>query len=332
MMVNKSVQRVVAVAAGAVMLVMGWWGVSAPAAPQASGGGAGALTVGHPTGTAVVGPLFVAQEEGFFAKNGLIVSLVRVQATASMAALGSGELQVAFVGGQDLVNANLSGASNVMVAVSSDYPVFSLYVQRGITRVQDLAGKTIGVTVAGSSSETTAKLFLTHFGLLGQVQIVHTGANVLAELAALERGIVASAVISPPSTVKAANAGFVELINGIRLGVPFTHDGMIVARTYLKEHRDVVERFLRAYRDAWTFTAAPANESAVLKVLASYTKVSPEMARGGYDYILPIWSGKKIPTVDPRGIANALRFSPNPKAKDARPDDFFDNSIIESLR
>jgi len=129
--------------------------------------------------------------------------------------------------------------------------------------VQALSGQTIGVTAAGTSTETTettAKLFLAHFGLLGQVRLVPTGgtiAGVLA-LAALERGLVTGGILGPPWTTQAAQAG--------------------------------------------------------------------------YDYLLPIWSGKKIPTVDRRGIADALRFSPSPKAKAATPEAFFDNSIIESLR
>ncbi len=303
------------------------------AAPAASApGGPVALTVGYSPGGVTIAPVFVARAQGFFARQGLNVSLEPVRATVTLAALERGELQFSSVGGPELVNAALAGASVVMVATGCDYPAFSLYVAKRITRMRDLAGKTIAVTAAGTATETAAKLFLVHFGMLGQVRIIPAGGTVAGVFAALENGLVAGGIFSVPLTTQAAQAGFVELLNGIHLGLPLTLSGLVVTRPYLKEHRDVVERFLRAYRDGWTFMAAPANEPAVVAILASFLKVSPEVARAAYEYLYPVWAGKKIPTVDPRGIANSLRFSPHPDARTASPAAFIDNSIIESVK
>lgn len=305
-----------------------------PPASSAAGipGRTVAVAVGYSPGGVTIAPVFVARALGFFAREGLNVSLEPVRATATLAALERGELQMSSVGGPELVNAGLSGAPVVMVATGCDYPAFSLYVSKDITRVQDLAGKAIAVTAAGTATETAAKLFLVHFGMLDRVRLVPAGGTVAGVLAALENGLVAGGIFTVPLTTRAAQSGFVELVNGINLKLPLTLSGLVVTRPYLKEHRDVVERFLRAYRDGWMFSAVPANAPAVIRVLADFLKVSPEAAQAAYEYLHPVWAGKKIPTVDFRGIASSLRFSPNPKAKDSSPSAFFDNSIIESVK
>lgn len=127
----------------------------ASAAPATSG--ARPLHVGFAAGSAVQGALYVAADQGFFAKHGLDVQLSAVKTTAQMAALTSGDIQVASVGGAELVNADLGGASAVMVAVSSDYPLLSLYADKSVKTVADLAGQSIGITGVGSTTDAMAQ-------------------------------------------------------------------------------------------------------------------------------------------------------------------------------
>lgn len=314
------------------------WGLVAAlitAAPLAGTGNAAdmtAIAVSYPGATAIVAPLIVAKDEGFFARHGLNVSLHVIAPNVSVAAMEAGEIQIASAGGPNLINADLAGASAVMVVAGCDYPAFSLYGAKGIMHVHDLVGKTIAVTTIGGSSETSARLFFEHFGLQGRIKIMPTGGSNATSFAALANGVVAGAMLSAPATKKAETQGFVELVNGITLGIPLTLNGVAVTRSYLRQHRDVVERFLLAYRDAWTFLRDPSSEPVVERVLARYLKVPLDMAEASYEYYYPIWAGKKLPTVDRRGIANSLRFALNPKAKEAKPEDFFDNSILESLQ
>jgi ABC-type nitrate/sulfonate/bicarbonate transport system substrate-binding protein len=296
----------------------------------APSGGTVNLAVGYVPGVASRAPLFVALDEGILAKRGLNVTLVPINPTVMIAALGRGDVQIASIGAPAVINADLSGASVVLVAANADYPPFSLYVPKNIAHLHDLVGKTVGVTAVGVGDDLVAKLFFSHFGLLGKIQTVATGGTPTTTLAALLHDAVTGAVLSAPGTAEAAKAGFVELINGIKLGVPFSFDGITVTRAYLGEQRNVVERFLAAHREAWAFLSAPANESAVEKVLARYLNVPPDVAKISYDYYLPLWTSKKVPSVDRRGVANVLRFTLNPKAWDARPEEFFDNSIILS--
>jgi len=156
--------------------------------------------------------------------------------------------------------------------------------------------------------------------------------QIQAVLAALQQGTVSAAVLSPPSTNIAAAAGFPELLNGPKLREPMVHGGMGVTREYLKAHADVLRPALQAYAEGWQFLADPANETASIQTLAKWTQTDEKVAKESYDYVYPVWSGSKLPTVDPQAIANILNIvSTNPKAKEASPDQFIDNSILQSL-
>jgi NitT/TauT family transport system substrate-binding protein len=218
-----------------------------------------------------------------------------------------------------------------MVATCSDLPVFSLFANKKYTSVPELAGQAIGVTTAGSATDAAAHLFLKQFDMLDKVKIIPAGGTVPAILAALDQGTIAGGILSPPTTSRAEEAGFTELVNGARLGVPMNHSAIAVTRGYLKDHPSEVKNFLAAYQEAWTFTADPASKPDVVAVLAQYTQSDERLAEISYQAMVPIWTGTRIPRVNPQAVANLLQVSGVPEAETARPEQFFDDSIIDSL-
>ncbi|HUZ78752.1 MAG TPA: ABC transporter substrate-binding protein [Chloroflexota bacterium] len=280
--------------------------------------------------SAVQGPLYVAIDQKFFQKHGLEVDAGLVSGTAQPPAMMAGELQFGTPGGNELVSADLAGASLVMIAAASNYPVFSMYAGKGINELKDLAGKSVAITSAGSSTDAAARLYLRHFNLDKQVKLQPSG-SIQGILAVVEKGDVAAGIVSPPTTALADKAGLKELVNGPKLGLPLTHSGVTVTRDYLKSKPEVVKGFLQGYLDAWNFSINPANEAAVEQSLAKWTKSTQAIAKASYDYVEPAWAKDKLPTVSPEGIQNVLSLVSNPNAKTAKPEQFIDNSILQSL-
>jgi len=167
--------------------------------------------------------------------------------------------------------------------------------------------------------------------MIDSVQILPAGGTVPAILAAMDQGNIAGGVLSPPTTSRADDAGYTELVNGAKLGVPMNHSGIAVSRGYLKDHPDEVKNFLRAYQEAWTYAASPANKSEVVAVLVKYTQSDERLAEISYQAIVPIWIGNKTPRVNPQAVANLLQISGVPEAATANPDQFFDDSLIDSI-
>ncbi|HEY8693516.1 MAG TPA: ABC transporter substrate-binding protein, partial [Chloroflexota bacterium] len=292
---------------------------------------AGVLKIAYPSGTAVPVTLYIAKAQGFWGKAGVNVDLIGAKAAAVVPSLISGDVQFGCVGSAELVNSDLGGASLVMLATFSNVPAFSLYADKSIKTIADLTGKGIGVTSAGSATDLTAQLFLKKYNLTDKVKIVPTGGDVTGVLAAMVSSQLAAGILSPPSTGTAAKQGYVELVNGPKAGVPMIHDGIIATRQYLGANQDTVKKLLKGYAEAWTFAADPANKAAVLKDIGEFIKADTELAQVSYDYQLPIWQGLKVPTVDAAGVQNTLDQSKQPNAKSAKPEDFFDNSLIQSV-
>ena len=169
-----------------------------------------------------------------------------------------------------------------------------------------------------------------HFGLDKQVKIQPAG-TIEGVLAVIEKGDAAGGVISPPTTVKAEQAGLKELVNGPKLGEPELHSGVSVTRDYLKAHPDIVKAYLQGYLEGWEFVTNPANEAQVVKVLAKWTKTNEATAKASYEYAFLGWSKDKVPDVNPKAIENVISLVDNPKAKGAKATDFFDNTLLDSL-
>lgn len=304
--------------------------VNASSKPSGAASGLTKLKAAYSQTSSVQGALYLGADQGFFQKYGLDVEISQVAGTQQVPAMTAGELQFGTPGGNELVSADLGGASLVMIAVASNYPVFSLYGAKGVNDVKDLAGKSVAVTTAGSSTDAAARIYLQHFGLDKQVKI-QPAATMEGILAVLQKGDAAGGVMSPPTTALADQAGLKELVNGPKLGVPMTHSGVTVTRDYLKAKPEIVKAFLQGYLDGWNFSVNPANEAAVEQTISKWTKVDAATAKAAYQYTEPAWARDKVPAVNTEGLQNVINLIDNPKAKDAKPDQFIDNSLIQGL-
>jgi len=302
-----------------------------PSASTQSTGPGTAIKLGFSQVGVGYAPLFLAVDGGFFARNGLDVTLQQVAGPAAVPALLADEVQFDGLGANELSRSVLGGAPLVGVATLGDVPMFNLYSQAKYKTIQDLVGQTIGVTAIGSTTDVTARLFLDHYGLLGKVNIAPAGGNVQTVLAALTQNVVQAAIISPDNGVAAGKAGAIPIVEGAKLGVPLNFSVIAVKSTYVKDHPDTVKAFLRAYQQTWNYLGDPANKAAAIDLLAKRVQAPPETVEAGYTPWTAVWGGQKSPTINPQGIDNILKFADDPKARAAKGEQFVDNSILQSL-
>jgi NitT/TauT family transport system substrate-binding protein len=307
-------------------------GASAAASGSGAASGLVALKVGYPQATITQAPLFVGVDEGFFKNNGLDVSLLQIGGPQEIPAVLSGDTQFATVGATELANADQKGSNLVMVATIVDLPFFWLYANAKYKTVPDLAGQTIGITAAGSSTDSAARLFLSHFNVLDRVKIAPAGGTQPSILAAMTQGGIAGGILSPPVSDQAAKEGFISLTDGVSLGIPMNTAGLVLPRAYINDHLDVVKRYLKSYQQGWTFIGNPANQAEVIKVLAKWTKSDAATVGPGYQAALKIWSTTKTPTVNPQAITNLLNLNDDPAIRAVKAESLIDNSLLQSVQ
>ena len=100
-------------------------------------------------------PPAIAQKAGFFKDEGLEVRLVTIASggPVMMALLASGEADMVIAGAVAIVRGIASGAPAVIVGGQLSKPDYALIGAKGMRSLDDLKGKVVGSTAAGSFSE-----------------------------------------------------------------------------------------------------------------------------------------------------------------------------------
>jgi len=290
-----------------------------------------ALKSAFTTTSATMAPLWAAKEGGFFDEEGLDVTLTRIQAGPPiLGAIQVREVPIAFVGAQQIVHANLKGATFIIVAGFYDTLAQSIYAHQSIERPEQLRGKAIGVTNFGAITHVAGKEGVKHLGLEGQVTFLATGGPP-ETLTAMQFGKLHAGVFSPPDTFRAREMGFRELLNLTKIGVKSQTAAIVTTREWAREKPELVERYIRA---AIKGTHRLKNDKEFgMKAIAKYTRQSdPKLLEETYDFYKDHWLKDGLPSLDAiqKNIENAA--AETPEAKSAKPEQFVDMTFINKIK
>src|SRR5262245_27538273 len=284
----------------------------------------------YTTTSATMAPLWTAKEGGYFDEEGLDVTLARIQpGPPVLGAVQTRDVPIAFVGAQQIVNADLKGASFVIVASFDETLSQALYVHPSIEKPEQLKGKAIGVTNFGAITHVAAKEAVKHLGLEGQVTYLATGGPP-ETLAAMQFGKLAAATFSPPDLFKARELGFREMLDVSKLGIKSLGATVVTTREFAREKPDVVERYVRAALRG--SHRAKTDREFALKVIAKYTKqTSPAILSGTYDFFEKHWLKDGLPSAEALQKNIDIAAAEVPEAKNARPEQFWDLTFIKKI-
>jgi ABC-type nitrate/sulfonate/bicarbonate transport system substrate-binding protein len=279
--------------------------------------------------------LWIAQAQGFFAKNGLEPEVILLQSSnLQTAALASGEVQIATIGGATALSAIAAGQDLRIVASPSNRLPYDLVVRPEIREARDLRNKRFGVTSVGGTTWMAAILALQHFGLdlrRDNIQLNAIGnQGILAQ--AIEAGNIDMTLVDPFLSRRLQQKGMRVLLELYRVNIPFINTSVVVSAPYLREHEDRVEHFLRAMLEAQAFIAAPGNKSAVMKTVMSHMKITDaRVAEEGYQDLLLSLEKKPYPSLQALQNIQRLIAPMNPKAAQVKPEQVIDARLIQKL-
>lgn len=290
------------------------------------------IVVGWSAVSALNAPYWVIKDGGFFKQEGLSADLIYIASSSTMAqAMLAGEVAISSANSQVVADIGLQGGDLVAMGAVINVVAFYVMAPPEIKRIEDLKGKPVGVTRFGASTDFGLRMLLAKYGLeVGRdVTILQIGG--MPEIAgALSKKVIYAAPMSYPMAYVAQQAGVRMLANLAKEDIPFVHVGITTSRKFVKEHRAQAKAFLRAYGRAVHFMHTRKEE--FKKVLANYTKVNdPGMLEGSVQYAYDFV--EKIPLVKPKAFQVTLEqiALKNPKAKQAKPEQFYDNSLVQEL-
>ena len=289
------------------------------------------LKSGFTTTSATMSPLWLAKEGGAFEEEGLAVTLSRIQAGAPMmGAIMSGDVPVAFLGAQQIVEADLQGADFVIIAGFIDTLGQSIWVQPSIERPEQLKGGALGVTNFGAATHVAGRVGLDYLGIRDQVTFVATGGPP-ETLAAVLSGKIQGGIFTPPETLKARDAGLRMLLDVASTGIKSQGTAIATTRKWLREHPDMAEQFVRAaIKGSHAFQT---NRALALRAIEKYTETHDiQQLDETYNYYRDQFSKTGFPSME--GIQQNLDVAAEtiPTAREAKPSQFVDLSIVEKIK
>jgi NitT/TauT family transport system substrate-binding protein len=290
------------------------------------------MRFGLNTPTSELAPIWVAKEEGLFARYGIDVELVTIPgADLIVASLVSGDLPLSILGATALVSSAVGGSDLVYVGSFNNILHFKFYGRPEIESVADLRGKQIAITSRGGVVRRVTETTLQRNGLDPErdVNLIVTG-NVPNSATSLISGAAAAAMISPPSTFQAEDEGMRLLVDTADYHIQAITSGIAGSRGWIAANPGLVRRTLQAVAEGIAF--AHRDKERTKAIMGRYGGLEdPALLERTYQAQLPNWQkSMRVPPEAVRGDLEAVA-SDNPAARGARPEQFIDNRPVDEL-
>jgi NitT/TauT family transport system substrate-binding protein len=294
------------------------------------------VVIAHAAMNFRVAPLWVAQDQGFFAKYGIDSEIIYMRGGPTLfSGMLSGDIQIGWTASAIIVPI-AEGAAFVIVAGFNNRVTDELVVRPAIKRPEDLRGKRFGVQSIGGGGWVGAMLGLESLGLeprRDNIRVLVIGDNTVRGQA-LEGGSIDATVLDGLFSRKAKAKGMVALADFSQANIPMMNHLVAVRRTYLQRQPEIVENVLRALVEGLAFTWSPKSKSAVLKSVMRRLRITEmSLAEDGYQELLTRGGLEKKPHPSLEGVRNVQRLmqSSNPRVGEIKLEEIVDRSIVRKL-
>ncbi len=278
---------------------------------------------------------WVAEERGLFRKHGLDVEVIVTGqgGTAGIGALLANDIQLVSSAGDLLSAAALRGGDTVMIAGVVNKGLQRILTVPEIKTPADLKGKRVGVTRIGAVSHVVLLMMLQRWKMsVNDVQIMQVGSSPNM-LVSLDKKGIEAAVLTIPSMFVAEDRGYRVLLDMADTDIFYLHTMIGTTRSYIKNNRDKVSRYLKGFLEGLAFVKQHRKEST--DIVKKKLRIGPEQERN-LERSIELLSTKyyeQVPYTALRGVETVLGYieKDNPRAKTADPKSFYDDSLLREI-
>lgn len=283
--------------AGGLVAVSGLAGRGRPAGAQTPTVKIGTAVLGD---YALVGPILVALDRGYFKAQGVTVEFQPFQGGPSLLkAVLAGDMHIGVTGATDVPVFRAAGAPVRYVATAVDGNHFTFNVAPSIAKVADLRGKSIGVTGVGAATWVFAVMLARQEGWDPEkdVKVVALG-GLDAQLAALTRGETHAFVWGDGGAVTELAGKSRVLLRLDTVTPKWISQACYCTDEYIKANREAIGRTLRGFFQGSRFMLESPKEAAA--IAARTLKWSEEAVARAHQISGPLLS--RDGTIHPEAI------------------------------
>jgi NitT/TauT family transport system substrate-binding protein len=280
-------------------------------------------------------PLWIAQEQGMFAKHGVDADVVFIRTgPIQVAAVSSGATQLAYSGPASVLGASAGGTDLRLVASFTNRLTYTMIARPEIKKAEDLRGKRFGVQAIGGSVWMGAVLGLEHLGLdqrRDNINILNIGdQTVLAQ--AMESGTIDVTVLDGVFSRRLKQKGYSVLVELSETKIPYVSNTIVGTRAFFQQQPELAENIMKGLIESLAFILAPQNKAVVVNTIMKRLKISdPAVAEQGYRDLVQITDPK--PYVSLEGMRNIQRLMKiqNPLIGNVKLEELIDNRPLKKL-
>ncbi|MSP39521.1 MAG: ABC transporter substrate-binding protein [Deltaproteobacteria bacterium] len=293
------------------------------------------VRIAHGAFSEKVVALWLGAEQGLFRKHGVNIEVINIRSgPQTMAALVSGDIQVAYTIPGSVVSAATSGLDVAFFAGIVNKADGDFIAGPAIRNAEDLRGKRIGVQSIGGGVWSMAMLAIEHLGLepnRDKMTIMVIGDSpVLAQ--SLEQGSIEATYLNYTHSRALKEKSFPVLLDLGKAPIPYQGLAAATRRGYLKQNPLIVDALMRGFVETVAFIHKPGNKEYVVKSLVKNLRLkNAQDAEIGYTALQWLYNLDIKPTIP--GIQNMARFLAlsNPKVKTVKSEDVVDEAPWQRL-
>jgi ABC-type nitrate/sulfonate/bicarbonate transport system substrate-binding protein len=228
-------------------------------------------------------PVFVAQDKGFFEKQGLAVKVTETPGSVfQIKGLLAGDFDIAMTPLDNVVayqedqgELHFDTPPDLFVFMGGISSTLRLLVRPEIKSFADLKGQTLGVDALTTGYSLLMYRLLEQNGLpQGSYKLERLGATA-TRVQALTQGKIAGTMVSSPQEVLPEENGFKRLGDIQQMLGSYQALSGAARRSWAATHRELLESYIRAYVAANDWLADPANRAEAAGIYARHIPNSP---------------------------------------------------------
>jgi len=232
-------------------------------------------------------PIFLADRQGLFARQGLRIEVHRMGSVdKATAAVRSGELDLAITPPEGAIRDCADGGDLRIIAGNVNRLPLSLIAHPRFGRVEELRGKTLGTS---SMTEGTALYTMEMLRQHGLHYPEHYRFSVVgvhpARWKALQEGTIDAALQLIPLNFVAIDAGWSNLGEASDYIPEIVFTALIVRQSWASAARDTLVTFLRILQGATERVYDPGNDAMLLDITRETAQAEGDYARKALDYM-----------------------------------------------
>ncbi|MQA34394.1 ABC transporter substrate-binding protein [Modestobacter roseus] len=254
-------------------------------------------------------PVFVAEEQGIFARNGLEIDYQRLGSVdKATTAVREGTADLAITPPEGAVADHLAGGGLRIIGSNSERLPMSLVARPGIPDLAALRGRRIGTSSLTEGTAIYAQQLLRQAGLgyPDDYEFVLAGVHT-ARWKALQDGEIDAAPQPAPWNFLAEREGY-GLLGEIPDVLPEIIFAAVIGNApWLQENQDAVTRLITSLAEGHAFVNDPANDAVTSPIYQRITTPDePELAARGLDYTRRLGMWPEGLRVSPRAFDSTV--------------------------